>query len=63
MANVQAVAKQVLKEMEPSVFRKAILDLPDRWRKCVAAQGEYFEGLHIQINEDSADEMSDEEED
>ncbi len=61
---VQNLAKQVLREMDPSVFHKAILDLPERWRKCVAVRGEYFEGHHIQVdNNESADELSQEEED
>lgn len=59
---VQTVTRQVLRDLDPAIYRKAILDLPDRWRKCVAARGEYFEGQHIRLNEDSADEMSDEEE-
>lgn len=58
---VQGLARQVLRDMDPAVFWKAILDLPDRWRKCVAARGEYFEGHHVQIQDVSADEMSEEE--
>ncbi len=61
--NVQAVAKEVLRDLDPAVYRKAILDMPDRWRKCVAAHGEYFEGLHVRIDQDSAEEMSDEDQD
>ncbi len=57
---VQALTRQVLRDMDPQIFRKAILDLPDRWRKCVVAW-RVFEGHHIQIELDSADEMSDEE--
>ncbi len=59
--NVRRVAKDVLKNLDPAVYWKALMDLPDRWRKCVAAQGEYFEGLHIQVDQDSAEEMSDKE--
>ncbi len=48
--NVQELQQGVLdllKQTPKKTFQDAILQLPVRWRKCVLASGDYFEGDHI----------------
>lgn len=39
------VSRILLDDIKPEEFERAILELPDRWRKCVLNNGQYFEGL------------------
>ncbi len=39
------VSRILLDDIKPEEYERAILELPDHWRKCVLANGEYFEGI------------------
>ncbi len=43
---------RTLKAIPEQDFRTAFLSLLIRWMKCVIAEGNYFEGMHIQVNTD-----------
>ncbi len=47
---VQTEARKILLSMDKSVFSDTMHDLVLRWQKCVAANGSYFEGEHVQID-------------
>ncbi len=60
-ANIQEVQDRVrliLRQTEPEVFYNAIRSMAFRWKKCVAARGEYFEGCNIAISDVSEAEIS-----
>ncbi len=44
IAEVQAAAVRIMRNIPTEKFESAMKDLPVRWAKCVQAQGEYFEG-------------------
>ncbi len=47
LPTVKAAVRNTLKSIPEEKFQCALIDLPTRWRKCIAAQGEYFEGHGI----------------
>ncbi len=47
---VQAAANESLKMLPKSVFDDAIHNMVLRWQKCVAANGEFFEGDNVQVD-------------
>ncbi len=48
-----------LRLIQPQEFAAAFASLPTRWRKCLAAGGDYFEGQHIDADTDTEFEFSD----
>ncbi len=44
LEDAQAAAKRVLRDIPEETYHKAITDLVDRWHRCIAARGHYFEG-------------------
>ncbi len=50
IADLQTAVQRTLREILASDFECALMSLPVRWMKCVAAQGQYFEGRHLQID-------------
>ncbi len=64
-ANIQEVqdrVRLVLRNTETEVFYNALRNMAIRWKKCVAVQGEYFEGCDISISDVSKAEVSSDEE-
>ena len=47
---VQAAANEALKVIPKAVFDDAIHNMVIRWQKCVAANGEYFEGDSVEVD-------------
>ncbi len=43
---MQKAVQQMICKTPKQVFQNAILQLPIRWKKCLLASGEYFEGRH-----------------
>ncbi len=41
--------QRALRSIPANHFEEALMSLPVRWMKCVAAQGEYFEGRHLHV--------------
>ncbi len=48
--DLQKAVLELLKKTPKDTFQQAILQLPVRWKKCLLASGEYFEGDHIGAN-------------
>ena len=44
LEEAQQQARHVLRDIPEETYHKAILDLVDRWHKCIEARGHYFEG-------------------
>ena len=55
---VQNRVRLLCRQTDPEVFYNAIRGMALRWKKCVAADGNYFEGQNIQIEEVSEAEVS-----
>ncbi len=59
---LQANIHKQLRKLKPDDFSKSLEELLIRWQKCVAAGGDYFEGMHLPVEyelvqfEDSEDE-------
>ncbi len=51
IAQLQAAAEQVLRQIPQEKFEQAIKDLPVCWAKCVQAGGDYFEGDGLQVSD------------
>ncbi len=49
-AAMERAIKDGLRQIPPEDFVAAIDSMPVRWMKCVAANGQYFEGKHIAID-------------
>ncbi len=47
---LQEEVQRILLSWEPQVFEDIMHDLVARWQKCVAAEGEYFEGEQVEID-------------
>ncbi len=47
---MKAGVKEALKQIKPEDFSLGISSLPIRWMKCFKANGDFFEGQHIQID-------------
>ncbi len=62
IAQVQAAATEVMRQIPVEKFEEAIKDLPVRWAKCVQVQGDYFEGDGLVVP-DFMVEISDSEQD
>lgn len=52
---LQAEILRVVQEVNVVDFAEAMFKMPLRWRKCVAAGGDYFEGDHLPINGQDSD--------
>ncbi len=52
LPTVKAAVRNALKSIPEERFQQALTDLTTRWRKCIAAEGEYFEGCGIVPNPD-----------
>ncbi len=52
IADMKTAVQRALKAIPVQDFHDAIHSLPMRWMKCIQAQGEYFEGLHVQVDPD-----------
>lgn len=63
IAEVQNRVRLVMRQTEPEMFYNAIRGMAFRWKKCKAAQGDYFEGFHYPISDISETEVSSEEDD
>ncbi len=48
LPQVKRAVRRALKSIPEDQFQAALIALPTRWRKCITAQGEYFEGRGIQ---------------
>lgn len=55
--DMQEAVKKALKQIPQEDFANAINCMPMRWMKCVAAQGDYFEGRHITIDPEGNHEL------
>jgi len=47
--DIQTSVTKVLQELPVNDFQKSYENWKKRWAQCVAAQGEYFEGDHIDV--------------
>jgi len=47
--DIQTSVTRVLQELPVNDFQKSYENWKKRWTQCVAAQGEYFEGDHIDV--------------
>lgn len=45
---VKAAVQRNLTAISDNAYQQAMINLPLRWRKCIATEGEYFEGRGIQ---------------
>ncbi len=52
---MQAETRRLLLNIDRELLKKAFLDLPRRWLKCVKNGGEYFEGHHLDVEQDYRD--------
>ncbi len=55
LRELEDVTSKELRSWNQDIFRKAIDKLPLRWGKCVQAEGDFFEGQHIQLPSDTED--------
>ena len=46
---LQTAVRRQMRTCPVELFEEGIEDLPMRWRKCITAQGDYFEGKHIRL--------------
>jgi hypothetical protein len=49
--DVQKVVMQALKGIPHDVFQECYKQWQDRWKRCVQAEGKYFESDHIVVEE------------
>ncbi len=56
---LQTATKDILNSFDTDFFEETIADLVTRWKKCVAVDGDYFEGEHIQVDLEDFGEDSD----
>ncbi len=47
LPGVKAAVRRELRSIPDDEFQRALINLPTRWRKCIQAEGEYFEGRGI----------------
>ena len=50
VASVQRETKKILCKFPQSVFEDFIFEMVSRWQKCIAVNGDYFEGDNMQID-------------
>lgn len=65
-ANIPEVQDRVwlvMRKTPPEIFYNAIRSMAFRWKKCVKAEGQYFEGCNLSISDISEAEISSQEED
>lgn len=48
--DLQKEARKILLAMDKNIFMETMHDLVTRWQKCVQAEGEYFEGDHVEVD-------------
>ncbi len=61
LVNLKQAVKDTLNSFDRSFFESCFADLVTRWKKCVACEGDYFEGEHVQIQMENFDMMSESE--
>ena len=61
IAEVQNRVRLILRQTEPEVFYNALRGMAIQWKKCVVAQGDYFEGIGLEISDVSEAEVTSEE--
>lgn len=49
---LQTAVQKALRKIPAEDFESALMSMPIRWIKCVAAQGDYFEGRRLDIHPD-----------
>ncbi len=49
---MQAETRRILLNIERPLLKSAFLDLPRRWLKCVKSGGNYFEGHHLDVDQE-----------
>ncbi len=52
LRNMKTAVLRTLKSIPQQEIHQAFQTLPLRWMKCISAQGEYFEGHHLQVDPD-----------
>ena len=52
---MQAETHRQLLNIDRDLLKKAFLDLPKQWLKCVKSGGDYFEGHHLDVEQEYAD--------
>ncbi len=58
---VQERVRLIMCKTEPEIFYNAIRSMAFQWKKCVKAQGQYFEGCNLSISDISEAEVSSQE--
>ncbi len=53
---MQVETRRLLLNIDCELLKKAFLELPKRWLKCVKSGGEYFEAHHVDV-QDKFDEL------
>jgi len=49
--DIQRAVTQVLNDVPQNAFQECYKEWQHRWKRCVQAQGMYFEGDHIVVDE------------
>ncbi len=52
VVTLEAAIRRELAAIPSEIYSKSLEELPIRWQKCVAAQGDYFEGMHLPVEYD-----------
>ncbi len=50
--DMQAETHCLLLNIERDLLKKAFLELPKRWLKCIKSEGNYFEGNHVDVEDE-----------
>lgn len=50
---IKTESLRVLKEIPKSEYQECFEDWKKRWHKCIISGGDYFEGYHIDVDENS----------
>ncbi len=49
---LQAETRRILRSFSEEFYSQCFVDLVNRWKKCVARDGDYFEGEHVPVEEE-----------
>ncbi len=49
LLELQTEAKRVLNSFSDDFYEQIFADLVTRWKKCISADGDYFEGAHVSV--------------
>jgi surfactin synthase thioesterase subunit len=50
LEDIQRSVTQILNDIPQNVFQECFKQWQHRWKRCVQAQGMYFEGDHVVVN-------------